>query len=94
MDFSVFLYRDDILWITAFTLGGLSFALGPIVIVHLFMPRKTRQIVWQNIGLAFVVKLLFIGLGILGLTSMGWAVFADVGVTILAVLNATRVLRV
>ena len=39
MDFSVFLYRDDILWITAFTLGGLTFALGPIIIVHLFMPR-------------------------------------------------------
>lgn len=44
MDFSVFLYRDDILWITAFTLGGLTFALGPIIIVHLFMPRETRQI--------------------------------------------------
>jgi NADH-quinone oxidoreductase subunit A len=44
MDFSVFQYRDDIIWITAFTLGGLAFALGPIAIVYLFMPRKTRQI--------------------------------------------------
>lgn len=44
MDFSVFQYRDDILWITAFTLGGLAFALGPIAIVQLLMPRKTRQI--------------------------------------------------
>ena len=44
MDFSVFLYRDDILWITAFTLGGLCFALGPILIVYLLMPLKTRQI--------------------------------------------------
>jgi NADH:ubiquinone oxidoreductase subunit 3 (subunit A) len=44
MDFSAFLYRDEILWITAFTLGGLTFALGPIVIVHLFMPLKTRQV--------------------------------------------------
>lgn len=44
MDFSVFLYRDDILWITAFTLGGLSFALGPIMIVYLLMPLKTRQV--------------------------------------------------
>ncbi|THB78583.1 MAG: NADH-quinone oxidoreductase subunit A [Desulfobulbaceae bacterium] len=44
MDFSVFLYRDDILWITAFTLGGLAFALGPILIVHLFMPLKSRQL--------------------------------------------------
>ena len=54
--------------------------------------RRTRQIVWQNIGLAFAVKLIFIILGVFGLTSMGGAVFADVGVTILAVLNATRVL--
>jgi len=45
MDFSVFLYRDEILWITAFTLGGLAFALGPIAIVYLFMPLKTRQVV-------------------------------------------------
>ena len=37
MDFSVFLYRDDILWITAFTLGGLTFALGPIIIVGVFV---------------------------------------------------------
>ena len=44
MDFTHFLYRDDILWITAFALGGLGFALGPIAIVYLFMPRKTRQI--------------------------------------------------
>ena len=44
MDFSVFQYRDDILWITAFILGGLAFALGPILIVYLFMPLKTRQV--------------------------------------------------
>ncbi len=43
--FSEFLYRDSILWISAFTLGGLAFALGPIAIVYLLMPRKTRQIV-------------------------------------------------
>jgi Cd2+/Zn2+-exporting ATPase len=55
--------------------------------------RRTRGIVWQNIGLAFAIKLIFIVLGVFGLTSMGGAVFADVGVTILAVLNATRVLR-
>jgi NADH:ubiquinone oxidoreductase subunit 3 (subunit A) len=42
--FSEFLYRDNIIWITAFALGGLAFALGPIVIVYLLMPRKTRQI--------------------------------------------------
>jgi NADH:ubiquinone oxidoreductase subunit 3 (subunit A) len=42
--FSEFLYRDNIIWITAFALGGLAFALGPIVIVYLLMPLKTRQI--------------------------------------------------
>ncbi|MBC8208329.1 MAG: NADH-quinone oxidoreductase subunit A [Desulfobulbaceae bacterium] len=45
LQFSDFLYRDNVLWITAFTLGGLCFALGPIVIVYLLMPRKTRQLV-------------------------------------------------
>ncbi len=44
MDFSVFQYRDEILWITAFILGGFTFALGPILIVYLFMPLRTRQI--------------------------------------------------
>ena len=42
--FSEFLYRDSILWISAFTLVGLAFALGPIAIVYLLMPLKTRQI--------------------------------------------------
>ena len=42
--FTEFLYRDTILWITAFALGGLTFALGPIIIVYLLSPRKTRQI--------------------------------------------------
>lgn len=42
--FTDFLYRDSVLWITAFILGGLAFALGPIAIVYLFMPLKTRHI--------------------------------------------------
>lgn len=41
---SEFLYADDILWLTAFTLAGLAFALGPIAIVYLFMPKRTRQV--------------------------------------------------
>lgn len=44
LQFTELLYRDSILWITAFLLGGLAFALGPIVIVYLLMPLKTRQI--------------------------------------------------
>lgn len=47
--FSDFLYRDNILWITAFTLGGLTFALGPIAIVYLLMPRKVREIDGKNL---------------------------------------------
>jgi NADH-quinone oxidoreductase subunit A len=43
--FTELLYRDSILWIAAFTLGGLAFALGPIAIVYLLMPLKTRQII-------------------------------------------------
>ncbi len=55
--------------------------------------RRTRRIVWQNIALALGIKALFIALGIAGEATMWEAVFADVGVTVLAVLNATRVLR-
>jgi len=38
------LYRDTIIWIASFLLGGLAFALGPIAIVYLLMPLKTRQL--------------------------------------------------
>jgi Cd2+/Zn2+-exporting ATPase len=55
--------------------------------------RRTRRIVWQNIGIALGIKALFILLGVLGAASMWEAVFADVGVTVLAVLNSTRGLR-
>ena len=48
LQFSDFLYRDNILWITAFALGGFAFALGPIVIVYLLMPRGTRQFNRKN----------------------------------------------
>ncbi len=55
--------------------------------------RKTRQIVWQNIGFALVIKGVFIGLGIFGVATMWEAVFADVGVALLAIFNATRVMN-
>ncbi len=48
LQFSDFLYRDNVLWIAAFTLGGLAFALGPIAIVYLLMPRGTRQFENKN----------------------------------------------
>lgn len=54
--------------------------------------RKTLRIVHQNIVFALAVKLACLLLGAVGLVGMWWAIFADVGVMILAVLNATRAL--
>ena len=56
--------------------------------------RKTMRIVWQNIVFALAVKALCLILTALGITNMWWGVFADVGVMVLAVLNATRMLNV
>ncbi|HEY4652396.1 MAG TPA: HAD-IC family P-type ATPase, partial [Pontibacter sp.] len=55
--------------------------------------KKTRQIVWQNIALAFAVKAIVLLLGAGGLATMWEAVFADVGVAFLAILNAVRIQR-
>ena len=56
--------------------------------------RKTHSIVMQNIIFAIGIKLLFLLLGSLGLANMWEAVFADVGVTVIAILNALRAMRV
>ena len=55
--------------------------------------RKTKKIVWQNIGLAFAVKAIVLILGAGGIATMWEAVFADVGVALLAILNAVRIQR-
>lgn len=55
--------------------------------------RATRRIVMQNIVLAFAVKLAVLALGAGGLATLWEAVFADVGVSLLAVLNAVRIMR-
>lgn len=55
--------------------------------------KRTKKIVWQNILFAFGVKAIVLILGAGGLATMWEAVFADVGVAILAVLNAMRVLH-
>ncbi|NDV59842.1 cadmium-translocating P-type ATPase [Bacteroides sp. 519] len=55
--------------------------------------KKTRRIVKQNITMAFTVKLAVLILGTIGFASMWGAVFADVGVALLAILNAVRVLN-
>ena len=55
--------------------------------------RKTNRIVYENIWFAIGVKVLVLILSALGFTNMWWAVFADVGVAFLCVLNAMRCLK-
>jgi len=55
--------------------------------------KSTRNIVWQNIYFAMGVKLIFIVLGILGVATMWEAVFGDMGVALIAVFNAIRILK-
>jgi Zn2+/Cd2+-exporting ATPase len=57
------------------------------------MGRKTHGIVMQNIIFALTIKVIFIGLGLMGLATMWEAVFADVGVALVAIFNATRVMK-
>ena len=52
--------------------------------------KHTQKIVWQNIIFSAVIKIAFLTLGALGITGMLFAVFADVGVTLLAILNSMR----
>jgi len=55
--------------------------------------KQTKRIVWQNITLAFTIKAIVLILGAGGLATMWEAVFADVGVALLAILNAVRIQR-
>lgn len=56
--------------------------------------RKCLSIVYQNIVFALIIKFTCLGLGALGIANMWFAIFADVGVMVIAVLNAIRALRV
>lgn len=56
--------------------------------------RKCLRIVYQNIIFALVIKFACLGLGAIGIANMWFAIFADVGVMIIAILNAIRALRV
>lgn len=56
--------------------------------------RKTLRIVYENIVFALIIKALCLIFSAVGIANMWWAIFADVGVMILAVLNATRALRI
>ena len=63
------------------------------LVTAMSIARKCMAIAYENIVFALVVKALFLLLGALGIANMWWAVFADVGVMVLAVLNATRMLQ-
>ncbi|MFP4018315.1 MAG: heavy metal translocating P-type ATPase [Bacteroidales bacterium] len=55
--------------------------------------KKTRNVVWQNIVFALGVKFIFIALGVTGIATMWEAVFGDMGVSLIAVFNAIRILK-
>jgi Zn2+/Cd2+-exporting ATPase len=60
----------------------------------ILIARKTRKIVWQNLVFSLAVKGVFILLGAIGVATMWEAVFGDMGVALIAILNATRIFRV
>ncbi|AET57362.1 heavy metal-transporting ATPase [Paenibacillus terrae HPL-003] len=64
------------------------------LVAAIHIAKRTRRIVWQNIIFALGVKAVFLTLGAFGIATMWEAVFSDVGVTLLAVLNVMRVLKV
>ena len=63
------------------------------IVTAIDIAKRTRKIVWQNIGFAMGVKLFFILLGVFGIATMWEAVFGDMGVAIIAILNAMRVMK-
>jgi len=63
------------------------------VAIAIDVAKRTRNIVWQNIFFAMGVKLIFIVLGVIGIANMWEAVFGDMGVALIAVFNAFRILK-
>ncbi|MEG8945699.1 heavy metal translocating P-type ATPase [Rosettibacter firmus] len=67
---------------------------SPMQVVHsIEVAKRTRKIVWQNITFAMGVKLFFILLGTFGIATMWEAVFGDMGVAIIAILNSMRIIK-
>lgn len=60
----------------------------------ILIARKTRKIVWQNLIFSLAVKGVFILLGIIGVATMWEAVFGDMGVALIAILNAARIFKI
>ena len=60
------------------------------ILTAIKISKKTQTIVAQNIAFSLSVKFLVLGLSAFGLTTMWWAVFADVGVSLIAIVNSLR----
>jgi len=63
------------------------------IVSAILIGKITRNVVWQNIILAMLIKVIVLGLGAGGIASLWEAVIADVGVALLAILNAVRIQR-
>lgn len=63
------------------------------IVTAIKIAKRTRSIVWQNIVFAFGVKILVLILGTFGIATMWEAVFADVGVALIAIINAMRAMK-
>lgn len=63
------------------------------LLMALKVAKETKKIVWQNIVMALGIKSVIMILGVLGLAGMWEAVFADVGVALIAILNSVRILK-
>lgn len=63
------------------------------IVTAIKIAKKTRTVVWQNIALALGVKIITLILGVMGFATIWAAIFADVGVALIAILNAARVIR-
>lgn len=55
--------------------------------------KKTRKIIIQNLVFALATKIIILGLSVIGIAGMWQAIFADVGVTLITILNTTRILK-
>lgn len=64
------------------------------IVIAIRIAKSTKKIVYQNITLAFSIKFIVLVLGGFGVANMWEAVFGDVGVSLLAILNAVRILRI
>lgn len=63
------------------------------IIEALYLGKKNNQVVLENVGFALGVKIVVMILGVLGIANLWLAIFADVGVSVLAVLNASKILN-